>query len=256
MLENKTVLITGASFGIGEATAHAFAKAGARVIISARTQSKLEELQKQLQDKYQADVCVMAMDVRDRNVVATSVKSLQEEWQAIDILVNNAGLAVGLDPIVDADLDDWDRMIDTNVKGLLYVTHYVLKGMIARNQGHVINLGSVSSYEVYPGGTVYCATKFAVRAISQGTKMEVHGTPIRVTEIDPGMADTEFSLTRFKGDRERADNVYKNMHALTAADVADAILYAAICPAHVNVRNLMVVPTDQGSVLAANTNKK
>ncbi len=251
MLKNKTAIITGASFGIGAATAHAFAKAGARVIIAARTKYKLEVLQKQLQEQYQADVCVLAMDVCDRQAVATAIDGLAHNWQGIDILVNNAGLALGLDPIAQADPDDWDRMIDTNVKGLLYVSHYVLKGMIKRNQGHVINIGSVSSYEVYPGGSVYCATKFAVRAISQGMKMEVTGTPIRVTEIDPGMAETEFSVTRFKGDRERAHNVYANIQALSGADVADAIVYAVNCPAHVNIRNLVIVPTDQGSVLAA-----
>lgn len=252
MLKNKTALITGASCGIGEATAHAFARDGARVIIAARTQSKLEALRNQLQAQYQVEVCVLPMDVSDRHSVAKAIDGLAEHWREIDILVNNAGLALGLDSIAEADPDDWDRMIDTNVKGLLYVSHYVLPGMLARNQGHVINIGSVSSYEVYPGGSVYCATKFAVRAISQGMKMEVSGTPIRVTEIDPGMAETEFSVTRFKGDRERAHKVYAHMHALSAADVADAIVYAVNCPEHVNIRNLVIVPTDQGSVLTAN----
>ncbi len=241
----KTVLITGASSGIGEACAHAFAKAGSRLIISARNETKLKELQATLQDRYQAEVLVLALDVRSRSAVQKAMTELPRQWKDIDILINSAGLAVGIEKIQDANLDDWERMIDTNVKGLLYVTHFVLQTMLQRNTGHIINIGSISGYAVYSGGVVYCATKFAVRAISEGLKMDVHGTPIRVTEIDPGMVETEFSVVRFKGDEERAESVYKDCVPLEAHDIADAILYAVNAPPHVDVRQLTVMPTCQ-----------
>ncbi|PHQ81192.1 MAG: NAD(P)-dependent oxidoreductase [Coxiella sp. (in: Bacteria)] len=244
-LQGKTVLITGASFGIGEACAHAFAKAGARVIISARTESKLEALKMQLETEHGATVHSLVMDVCDRAGVKSAIQGLGSDWSKLDILLNNAGLALGFDTLQDGNLDDWDRMIDTNVKGLLYVTHFVLPGMIAANSGHVINIGSTSGYQVYAKGVAYCATKFAVRAITEGLKMDVHETRIRVTEIDPGMVDTEFSTVRFKGDSERADSVYDGFKPLAAADIADAVLYAVTAPAHVNVRQMLVTPTAQ-----------
>jgi 3-hydroxy acid dehydrogenase/malonic semialdehyde reductase len=244
-ITNKIALVTGASSGIGEATAEALAKAGARVIISARTESKLQALQKKLQDNYNADVYLMPLDVCKRQAVEAALNSLPQEWQDIEILVNNAGLALGLESIQDGEPDDWDRMIDTNIKGLLYVSHYVLKGMVERNAGHVVNIGSTSGYSVYAGGAAYCATKFAVRAISEGMKMDVHETDIRVTEINPGMVDTEFSAVRFKGDKSRADSVYKGFDPLSGKDVADTIIYAISAPAHVNVRQMLVMPTAQ-----------
>lgn len=244
-LRNKIVFITGASYGIGEATAHAFAKAGARIIISARTEAKLESLKKTLEAEYDTEAYCLPLDVRDRAAVEAAIAELPQPWSGIDILVNNAGLALGLDKIQDADLEDWDRMIDTNVKGLMYVTHYVVGGMIARNSGHIINIGSISSFSVYPGGIGYCATKYAVRAISEGLKMDLHDTPIRVTEIDPGMVDTEFSIVRFKGDKAKADAVYQGFEPLQAHDIADSILYAVQCPAHVDVRQIYITPTAQ-----------
>lgn len=245
---NKTVLITGASSGIGEACAHAFAKLGARLIISSRSESKLVLLKLQLEKMYHVAVAVLPMDVSIRENVERAILDLPTEWQLIDVLINNAGLSLGLEKISEANLDDWDCMIDTNIKGLLYVTHHVIKGMLARNSGHVINIGSISGYTVYSGGVVYCATKFAVRAISEGLKMDVHGTPIRVTEIDPGMAITEFSNVRFKGDRERADAVYKGVEPLKASDIADAIVYAVQCPAHVDIRQMTLTCTDQTNI--------
>jgi hypothetical protein len=242
---NKTVLITGASSGIGEAAAHAFAKAGARLLISARTEAKLVALKSTLEKEYAAKVHILLMDVSNRKVVSQVLTTLPEDWNKIDILVNNAGLALGLETIQDGNMDDWDQMIDTNVKGLLYVSHFVLKIMVARNRGHVINIGSTSGYSVYSGGVAYCATKYAVRAISEGMKMDVHETKIRVTEINPGMVDTQFSTVRFKGDRERADNVYKGFDALQASDIAAAIIYAVNAPQHVNVRQMLITPTAQ-----------
>lgn len=247
-IHNKTILVTGASSGIGEACAHAFAKAGARIIVSSRNEEKLSSLKEQLDESYQSTVHILPMDVRSRVEVQKAIASLPLDWQAIDILINNAGLSLGLDKMSEADPDDWDCMIDTNIKGLLYVTHYVLQGMLARNAGHIVNIGSTSAHAVYPGGAVYCATKFAVRAISEGLKMDVHGTPIRVTEIDPGMVQTEFSTVRFKGDCARAAAVYKGFEPLQATDIADVILYALQCPDHVDIRQLILTCTAQTSM--------
>lgn len=241
----QTILITGASLGIGEACAHVFAKSGARVILSARTESKLLALKSQLEAAYDADVCVLPMDVSNCESVKTAIASLDADWQEIDVLVNNAGLALGLEKVQDAEPADWDRMIDTNIKGVLYVARYVLPVMLARNRGHVINIGSISSHQVYSGGTVYCATKFAVRAISQGIKHDVHGTAIRVTEIDPGMVETDFSNTRFRGDAKKAASIYADFEPLHANDIADAVFYAVNCPAHVDVQQMLVMPTAQ-----------
>lgn len=250
-IKGKVALITGASFGIGEMTAHAFAKAGATVIISARTESKLLALKERLMAEYDASVHVLSLDVSDRASVKNAMTTLPDEFASIDILVNNAGLALGIDKIQDADLDDWDTMIDVNVKGLLYVTHYALQGMVARNSGHIVNIGSISAHSVYSGGAVYCGTKYAVKAITDGLKRDLHEFDIRVTQIDPGMVDTEFSTVRFKGDSKRAEDAYKGFEPLAAQDVADAILYAVNCPPHVDVRQMLIIPsaqTDNGLV--------
>ena len=254
-VQNKTILITGASSGIGEACAHAFAKLGARLILAARSAEKLAALKSDLEKTYSVAVHVVTIDVRVRDDVAEAITNLPLAWQAIDVLINNAGLSLGLDTIAEGNLDDWDCMIDTNVKGLLYVTHYVVKGMLARKSGHIINLGSTSAHTVYQGGAVYCATKFAVRAISEGLKMDVHGTPIRVTEIDPGMVETAFSMVRFKGDETRAKAVYKGFEPLQATDVADVILYAVQCPAHVDIRQLILTCTAQTSMTMVHREK-
>lgn len=245
MLENKIVFITGATAGIGAACASAFAEAGARLILAARSQERLSSIAETLRERYQVEVLAITLDVRDRQAVALAIQALPDAWQSIDILVNNAGLALGLDTIQEGDLDDWDAMIDTNVKGLLYVSHHIMKGMVARHKGHVVNIGSISGYSVYAKGAVYCATKFAVRAISEGMKMDVHGTPIRITEIDPGMVDTEFSHVRFKGDASRAAAAYDGFEPLHADDIAASVLYAVMAPPHVDVRQMTIMPTAQ-----------
>ena len=242
---NKKVLITGASSGIGLATAHAFAEVGSDLILCARRHDRLLKIKQELESEHGISVTVMVADVSDGEALDRAFSALPPELKAVDVLVNNAGLALALDPIDKGSRDDWNRMIDTNVKGLLYMTQLVMREMLKVNKGHIINIGSMSGYSVYSGGVVYCATKHAVRALSEGIKMDVHGTPIRVTEIDPGMAETEFSNVRFKGDDQRAKDVYHDTTPLTAADIADAILYCATRPAHVDIRSLLIMPTDQ-----------
>jgi len=245
-LKGRVVFITGASAGIGEACARAFAELGCRLILSARRGERLEALRRELLDSG-VDVLVLPMDVRNRREVETAVDSLPPDWREIEVLVNNAGLALGLAPLHEGEVDDWDRMIDTNVKGLLYVTRAVLPGMVERNRGHIINIGSIAGREVYRGGTVYCATKHAVRAITLGLRLDLLGTDIRVITVDPGMVETEFSIVRFKGDVERAREVYEGLQPLTARDIADAVVYCATRPPHVNISEMVVMPTHQAS---------
>lgn len=245
MKSNKTIFITGASSGIGAACARHFAKAGARLLLCARQLSVLENVANELQQQYKVAVHVFQLDVRDRKAVQQALDELPDAWRQIDVLVNNAGLAAGLDFLQDGNIDDWESMIDTNVKGLLYITKAVLPSMIARNEGHIINIGSVAAREVYPKGAVYCATKHAVKALSDGLRMDVFGTRIRVSMIDPGAVETNFSMTRFKGDEARAAAVYAGMAPLTPDDIADTVLYCANCPPHVNISHVMIMPTDQ-----------
>ena len=244
-VKDRIVLITGASSGIGEACAYAFADAGARLILTARRSPRLEALKTQLQQQFNADVVVLAFDVRDRTSVTAALESLPSQWQSIDILINNAGLSRGLDKLYEGDIQDWEEMIDTNVKGLLYMTRAIVPGMVARGRGHIINLGSIAGHETYPKGNVYCATKAAVRAISEGLKQDLLGTPVRVSSVDPGLVETEFSQVRFHGDTDRAKSVYAGMNPLTAQDVAEVILFCATRPAHVNISELLVLPTAQ-----------
>src|SRR5690554_4582890 len=246
-LARKIVLITGASSGIGAACAEAFAKTGARLLLCARRRDRLDALSKRLRNQYEVDVHTFELDVRDNEMVLRRFEELPEEWRDVDVLVNNAGLSRELDPVYKNSVEDIDVMVDTNVKGLLYVTRAVVPGMVQRGRGHVINIGSTAGHTVYPGGTVYCATKHAVDAITQGLKMDLHGTPVRVTAIDPGMVQTEFSLVRFAGDQERADNTYAGMTPLTAEDVADVIVFCATRPAHVNTSDVILIPIDQSS---------
>lgn len=244
----NTILITGASSGIGRATAIALAQRERHLILAARRQDKLIELKEHIEKVHACRVTALTLDVTQNDLIA---ETLQPFINDIDVIVNNAGLAAGLASFDKADIDDWEQMIDTNVKGLLYVTRFLLPNMKQRNKGHIINIGSIAGHEVYPNGAVYCASKHAVKAISQGLKHDLLGTKIRVTSIDPGMVDTEFSLVRFKGDKGRADKVYEGMQPLKAEDIADCIAFAINCPAHVNISEMLVLPTDQASATRA-----
>jgi 3-hydroxy acid dehydrogenase/malonic semialdehyde reductase len=250
-LRDKIVFITGASSGIGRAAAKAFAREGARVLICARRAERLEGLEAELKAEFGVPVHAFALDVRDQPAVAAAIAGLPPEWAAIDVLVNNAGLSRGLDKLHEGLLSDWEEMIDTNVKGLLYVSRAVIPGMVARDRGHVINIGSIAGHDVYPGGNVYCATKFAVNALSRGLRMDLVATPVRVSTVDPGMVETEFSLVRFHGDDERAAKVYQGIAALAPEDVAEAVLFCATRPPHVSIAEMIVMPTAQASTMLA-----
>jgi len=246
-LEGKVVLITGASSGIGRATAFAFASAGARLLLCARRLELLQELEAPLIAAGAAAVSLFRLDVRDHAAVDAAIAGLPEDWKAIDVLVNNAGLSRGLSRLYEDDPENWDEMIDTNVKGLLAVTRAVVPGMVARNAGHVINLGSTAGHLTYANGAVYCATKAAEKAISEGLKIDLMGTAVRVTSVDPGMVETEFSRVRFCGDEERAAKVYEKITPLKPEDIADAIVWAASRPAHVNIHTIVLTTIDQAN---------
>ncbi len=246
MLTGATVFVTGASSGIGRACAEAFARAGARVLACARRADRLDEVTAAL-SAGGAEVHGLVLDVRDRAAVDAALAGLDAAWSAIDVLVNNAGLAAGFDPLQSGDPDDWDRMIDTNVKGLLNVTRAVVPGMVERGRGHVVNIGSIAGHETYPRGAVYCATKAAVDRITQGLRLDLLGTGVRVSTVDPGMVETEFSLVRFDGDDARAAEVYRDMTPLSAADVAETVVWVAARPAHVQVAEVVLLPADQAS---------
>jgi 3-hydroxy acid dehydrogenase / malonic semialdehyde reductase len=243
----KTIFITGASSGIGRALALKCAKEGDRVLMCARREDQLKELACEIKEKYKTDAYAFTLDVSDKKKVDEAMSHLPAEWQEIDVLVNNAGLSLGLNPIHECSTEDWDKMIDINIKGLLYMSKAVIEKMLKRNKGQIINIGSISSYEVYKGGMVYCATKFAVRAINEGIKYDCHGTPIRVSMVAPGMIETEFSMVRFKGDKEKAEDVYKGMTPLSVDDVVEAVCFCISRPEHVNIRELLIMPTDQTS---------
>lgn len=246
-MQNQIILVTGASSGIGKACAEVFAEAGARLILTARRRDRLESLAADLQARHQTEVLCLELDVRDRPQVEATLGTLPEAWQAIDVLVNNAGLSRGLSKLHEGEVQDWEEMIDTNVKGLLYVTRTVLPGMVARQRGHVINIGSIAGHQTYPNGNVYCATKAAVRALTEGLKLDLVGTPVRVSTVDPGLVETEFSAVRFRGDRDRAKTVYQGLTPLTGRDIAEVVLFCATRPPHVNLNEIVVMPTDQAS---------
>ncbi|RZJ56071.1 MAG: SDR family NAD(P)-dependent oxidoreductase [Flavobacterium sp.] len=243
----KTALITGATSGIGRATARYFAKNHFRLIICGRREDRLTELQDEFSSL--TDVHTLNFDVSDKKAVNDAIASLPEAFSKIDILVNNAGNAHGLDPIENGDLDDWDAMIDINVKGLLYVSKAIIPKMIAQNGGHIINIGSIAGKEVYPNGNVYCASKHAVDALNQGMRMDLNQYGIRVGAINPGLVSTEFSEVRFKGDTLRAENVYKGYEPLKPEDIADIIFFVVTRPYHVNIADLIVLPTAQASAI-------
>jgi NADP-dependent 3-hydroxy acid dehydrogenase YdfG len=248
-LKGKIVLITGASSGIGAATALTFAAEGARLLLAARRAGKLAQVASSALERGAPAVHSLSLDVRDHRAVQQAIDSLPAEWAEIDILVNNAGLSRGLDKLYMGNIQDWEEMIDTNVKGLLYVTRAVVPGMVVRGRGHVVNLGSTAGEMTYPNGAVYCATKAAERAINDGLRQDVLGTPIRVTTVDPGMVETDFSLVRFRGDEQRAAKVYKGVTPLTPEDIADAIVWAVSRPEHVNVARVLLTPVQQANSL-------
>ena len=249
---NKIVLITGATAGIGKATAYKFAENNYNLIITGRRRNILLEIQKDILSKYKVEVLSLDFDVSDNKAVNNAFYSIPETWKLIDILVNNAGLAVGINPVHEGLTDDWERMIDTNIKGLLYVSRLVIPLMISNNKGHIINIGSIAGKEVYPGGNVYCATKFAVDALTKGMRQELIKNNIKVTQVSPGAVKTEFSIVRFKGDEHKADNVYNGYKPLTPDEVADVIYYVTTLPPNVNINDLTLVPLAQASVMVVN----
>ena len=251
-IQDRIVVITGASSGIGASCAKQFAISGASLILAARRRDKLETIAKELEQDYQTKVHLLPMDVSDRHAVETAFASLPESWRNVDILVNNAGLSRGKENLQEGEIQNWEEMIDTNVKGLLYVTRSLLPGMVERDRGHIINIGSIAGHQAYPGGNVYCATKAAVRTLSQGIKMDLLGTPVRVSCVDPGTVETEFSQVRFRGDTEKAKQVYADMNPLTPDDIAEIVVFCATRPSNVNISEMLVLATDQSSATMIN----
>jgi len=256
-MNQKIVLITGATSGIGEACVRKFAKGGYAIILTGRKADKLEVLSEELQQEG-VKTRILVFDVRDREAARKAVESLEDQWKQIDVLINNAGLALGLDKEYQVNPEDWDVMIDTNVKGLLTMTHLIVPGMVSRNHGHVINIGSVAGDAAYAGGNVYCATKAAVKALTDGLRIDVADTCVRVTNIKPGLVETHFSVTRFKGDEKKADHVYQGVHPLNGDDIADVAFYAASAPEHVQIAEVLVLATHQanGTVIDRDPNRK
>ncbi len=250
----KTVLITGASSGIGEGCARKFASQGARLILNSRSTDKLTALAEELKEKYDAECYVMPFDVCNREAAAAALNALPQEWRSIDVLINNAGLAIGVDKEHEGSLDEWDVMIDTNIKALLSMTRLVVPGMVERGRGHIINIGSIAGDAAYPGGSVYCATKAAVKALSDGLRIDLVDTPLRVTNIKPGLVETNFSVVRFRGDKEKAGNVYRGIKPLNGDDIAEVAYFAASAPEHMQVADILVMPTYQatGTIVSKN----
>jgi NADP-dependent 3-hydroxy acid dehydrogenase YdfG len=248
VLKDKIVFISGASSGIGQACADVFAQAGAKLILCARNIAKIRQIAQDLKDRHQTDILALELDVQDKKAVNKAIDSLSPDWRRIDILINNAGLALGLEKLYEGDSTDWETMIDTNIKGLLYLTRKIVPNMLHHKlNGHVINIGSIAGIHAYPGGAVYCASKAAVRFISDGLRMDVVDTPIRVTNIQPGMVHTNFSVTRFHGNQQKADKVYDGITPLAPMDIANVVVYAASAPAHVQICEVTVTPTCQAT---------
>lgn len=245
-MKGKTILITGATSGIGEACVRKFAAMGSNLILNGRNEDKLERLKQEL-TALGIEVLTLPFDVRDRQAMRQALDSLQGQWKAIDVLINNAGLVLGMDKEHEGSLDEWDVVIDTNIKALLAMTRMIVPGMIERGCGHIINIGSIAGDAAYAGGSVYCATKAAVKALSDGLRIDLVDTPLRVTNIKPGMVETNFSVIRFRGDQQKADAVYEGIRPLTGDDIADVVYYAASAPAHVQIAEVLVMPTYQAT---------
>ncbi len=241
------VLITGATSGIGLSCAEKFAETGHSLILTGRRKEKLINISEKLTEEYGIEVLPLAFDIRIKKDVFQAIDNLPEEWKSIDILINNAGLAVGMNTVQDGDIDDWERMIDTNIKGLLYISRAVLPLMILQKKGHVINIGSIAGKEVYPNGAVYCATKHAVDALSKGIRIDTVNHGIKVTQIAPGAVETEFSIVRFKGDKNKANSVYKGYEPLHPENIADVVYFVTTLPKNVNINDLVIMPTAQAS---------
>ncbi|NVO20013.1 MAG: SDR family NAD(P)-dependent oxidoreductase [Bacteroidetes bacterium] len=250
----RTILITGATSGIGKACAIRFAKLNDRIIICGRRIERLRQMADNIRSTYNAEVFILSFDIKQRKSVEEAINSLPLEWKSIDILVNNAGLAVGLDPMQGGNINDWEEMIDTNIKGLLYISRMISPMMIDAGKGHIVNIGSIAGKEVYPKGNVYCATKFAVNALTKGMRLDLLEYGIKVSQVCPGATETEFSEVRFKGDKQVASQVYKGYEPLTAEDIAEAVIWVTGLPAHVNVNDLVIMPTAQAA--AGHFNKK
>ena len=246
-MKGKIVFITGASSGIGEGCARKFATQGSDLILNARNVDKLNELKNELETSYGVRVYLLPFDVRDRKAAMEALASLPKEWQAIDVLINNAGLVIGVDKEFEGNLDEWDVVIDTNIKALLAITRLVVPGMVERGRGHIVNIGSIAGDAAYPGGSVYCATKAAVKALSDGLRIDLVDTPLRVTNVKPGMVETNFTVVRYRGDKQAADNFYKGIRPLTGDDIAETVYYAASAPEHVQIAEVLVMPTYQAT---------
>ena len=253
-MKEKTIFITGATSGIGQACARKFATMGCRLILNGRNLVKLSALEQELIASG-VEVLVLAFDVRDREAMRRAVETLPEEWHNIDVLINNAGLVIGMDKEYEGSLEEWDIVIDTNIKALLAMTRLIVPGMVKRGCGHVINIGSIAGDAAYAGGSVYCATKAAVKALSDGLRIDLVETPLRVTNIKPGMVETNFSVVRFRGDKQKADAVYEGIRPLTGDDIADVVYYAASAPAHVQIAEVLVMPTYQATGTVCHRNK-
>lgn len=251
-MDSKIVLITGATAGIGEACAEKFAENRYQLIITGRREDRLKKLARRLEQEYKAIALPLVFDVRNQKQVENAIRELPDNWKKIDVLVNNAGLAAGLNTVQEGQISDWEQMIDTNIKGLLYVSRAVSPGMIERKSGHIINIGSIAGKEVYPRGNVYCSTKHAVDALTKGMRLDMMKHGVRVSQVAPGAVETEFSMVRFKGDRERAEKVYDGYRPLQASDVAEAVFWVATLPDHVNVNDLLIMPTDQANATTFN----
>ena len=246
-MKGKTVFITGATSGIGEACAWKFASQGANLILNGRDIEKLEALKRNIEEKFAVETTILQFDVRDRQTAESCIASLPESWKAIDILINNAGLVIGVEKEFEGNLDEWDIMIDTNIKGLLMITRQVVPLMLKQKRGHIINIGSVAGDAAYPGGSIYCATKAAVKTLSDGLRIDLVDTPLRVTNIKPGLVETHFSITRFRGDTTKADAVYQGLKPLTGEDVAETIYFAASVPEHIQIAEVLLMPTNQAT---------
>ena len=247
-MKDKIIFITGATSGIGEGCARKFASEGANLILNGRNQDKLNELKVELEADFGIEVLLLPFDVRDRERAKVAIESLEGKWKSIDVLVNNAGLVIGFDKEFEGVLEEWDIVIDTNIKGLLNITRLVTPGMVQRGVGHIINIGSIAGDAAYPGGSVYCATKAAVKTLSDGLRQDLVDTPLRVTNIKPGLVETNFSVVRYRGDKEAADNFYKGIKPLSGSDVAESVYFAASAPAHVQVAEILVLATNQATL--------